>query len=52
LFHGDDNEKSGSDCALALDSTSGGPFRFALSTPVPYAESPVPGDIVIASAAK
>ena len=42
LFHGDDNEESGSDFALALDSASGGPFRFALSTGVPYAESPVP----------
>jgi hypothetical protein len=28
------------------------PFGFALSTAVPYAESTVPGDIVIASAAK
>jgi hypothetical protein len=28
------------------------PFRFAMSTGVPYAESLVPGDIVIASAAK
>jgi hypothetical protein len=28
------------------------PFRFALSAGVPYAESVVPGDIVIASAAK
>jgi hypothetical protein len=28
------------------------PFRFALSTGVPYAKSLVPGDIVIASAAR
>jgi len=39
---------------IRLSSCSSGEagFRFALSTKVPYAKRPVPGDIVTASAAK